>query len=56
MAKRRRVRCPQCGSLDTKRKGKTQGAPVSLGGPLQPLQRFLCKACGRSFTVGRQRA
>jgi len=27
-----------------------------LAGPLRPLQRFLCKACQRSFTVGRQRA
>jgi len=27
-----------------------------LAGPLRPLQRFVCKVCGRSFTVGRRRS
>jgi transposase-like protein len=50
------VRCPRCASLDTKRKGKTGSAPTSLDRPLKPLQRFLCKSCESSFTVGRNTA
>ena len=46
----RRVRCPRCGSLDTKRHGRTSSAPAGLGGSLGSLQRFLCRDCGRSFT------
>lgn len=50
------MRCPNCGSLDTKRKGKTSGAPTGLTGSLKPLQRFLCRSCETSFTVGRRTA
>jgi transposase-like protein len=53
---KRRVRCPRCGSLHTKRKGKTGSAPTGLDGPLEPLQRFLCESCGRSFTSTRKSA
>ncbi len=52
--KKRCVRCPRCGSLNTKRKGKTTAAPATLGGPLKPLQRFLCKQCASSFTFARK--
>jgi len=30
--------------------------PVGLGGALAPLQRFFCKTCGKSFTLGRDKA
>src|ERR687892_2196649 len=42
---KRRVRCPKCSSLDTKRNGRASAAPAGLSGPLQPLQRFLCNTC-----------
>jgi transposase-like protein len=51
---KRRVRCPRCGSLDTKRKGWTTMAPTALGGQLKPLQRFLCRTCECSFTSPRK--
>ncbi len=50
------MRCPRCGSLDTKRNGKTTAAPVSANGRLKPLQRFLCRACRASFTPDRTTA
>jgi transposase-like protein len=50
------VRCPRCGSLDTKRKGWTTTAPTALRGQLEPLQRFLCRTCRRSFTSPRKTA
>lgn len=40
--------------MNTKRKGKTAAAPATLGDPLKPLQRFLCKRCGSSFTFARK--
>ena len=43
-----------CGSLDTKRKGRTTTAPTNLAGSLKPLQRFLCKSCSTSFTLARK--
>jgi transposase-like protein len=48
------VRCPSCGLLDTKRNGRTTSTPVGVAGPLKPLQRFVCKSCGASFTAGRR--
>jgi transposase-like protein len=42
--------------LDTKRNGKTSAAPAGLGGPLQPLQRFLCNTCRATFTFERKSA
>jgi hypothetical protein len=45
-----------CGALDTKRNGKTRSAPVGLSGPLPVLQRFWCRGCSSSFTVGHRRA
>jgi len=50
------VRCPSCGSLETKRNGKTTTAPVGVSGPLRPLQRFLCTRCRTSFTTARAAA
>jgi transposase-like protein len=50
------VRCPSCGSLETKRNGKTSTAPVGVSGPLRPLQRFLCTSCSTSFTTARSAA
>lgn len=50
------MRCPRCGSLETKRKGMASTAPRGVGGPLKPLRRFLCRGCGRSFTLGRDAA
>jgi transposase-like protein len=52
----RRVRCPKCGSLDTKRHGRTSAVPIGLAGPLGSLQRFLCRGCGRTFTSSRRAA
>lgn len=45
-----------CGSLDTKRHGRTSAAPTGLRGPLGSLQRFLCRSCGRTFTPLRRAA
>ena len=43
--------------MDTKRNGKSTGRPTRLNDtPVAPLQRFLCRDCGRSFTTGRQTA
>jgi transposase-like protein len=43
--------------LDTKRNGKAAGGPTRPNSaPVAPLQRFLCRACGRSFTTGRRTA
>ena len=50
------MRCPHCGSLETKRHGKTRGAPAGLNGPSRPLQRFLCRDCRTTFTAGRANA
>ena len=50
------MRCPSCGSLETKRNGKTTTAPVGVSGPLRPLQRFLCTECKTSFTAARNAA
>lgn len=50
------MRCPNCGSLDTKRNGATRSAPRGLKGPGRPLQRFLCRGCSKSFTLGRRAA
>ena len=50
------MRCPACGSLETKRNGKTSSAPVGVSGPLRPLQRFLCTNCATSFTSARTAA
>lgn len=50
------MRCPRCGSLDTKRNGKATATPVGANGPLKPLQRFLCRTCGLSFTSARTTA
>jgi len=50
------VRCPSCGSLETKRNGKTASAPVGRSGRLKPLQRFVCSACGASFSALRRAA
>jgi transposase-like protein len=48
------VRCVYCGSLETKRKGRTSTAPTALSGRLPRLQRFVCRSCGRSFTSARK--
>jgi len=53
---KRRMRCPSCGSLETKRNGKTTTAPVGVSGQLRPLQRFLCTMCKTSFTAERNAA
>ena len=45
-----------CGSLETKRNGRTQTAPTTLAGELGTLQRFLCASCGSSFTSARRAA
>lgn len=50
------MRCPHCEGLSTKRNGKTRSAPRGLDGPARPLQRFLCKDCGKSFTWQRTSA
>lgn len=50
------MRCEKCKSLNTKRKGKTQAAPLGLDGPMKPLQRFFCKDCNTSFTLERKSA
>jgi transposase-like protein len=50
------MRCPSCGSLETKRNGKTSTAPVGVSAPLRPLQRFLCTTCSTSFTSARTAA
>jgi transposase-like protein len=50
------VRCPSCGSLETKRNGKTSSVPVGWSGRLKPLQRFICGVCGASFTGARRAA
>ncbi len=56
MAQNGVLRCPSCGSLETKRNGKTSTAPMGVNGPLRPLQRFLCANCGTSFTTPRSAA
>lgn len=48
------MRCPRCGSLATKRNGKTATTPTRFTGPARPLQRFFCSDCGASFTTGRR--
>jgi transposase-like protein len=50
------MRCPSCGSLETKRNGKTSTSPLGVSGPLMPLQRFLCTSCSTSFTTARTAA
>lgn len=50
------MRCPKCGSRDTKRNGKTATAPATLSGVLEPLQRFLCSGCQSTFTLARTTA
>lgn len=45
-----------CGSLDTKRNGKTSSAPVGLSGRAKRLQRFWCLQGGHGFTAARRRA
>jgi transposase-like protein len=52
----RRVRCPRCGSLETKRHGRTPTAPTGLAGVLGTLQRFLCRGSGQTFTSPRRAA
>ena len=50
------MRCSRCGSLETKRNGKSGSAPTGRAGPIKPLQRFLCMQCGASFTFERKTA
>lgn len=50
------MRCPHCGSLETKRNGTARAAPRGLRGAGRPLQRFFCRGCSTSFTLGRRAA
>jgi transposase-like protein/uncharacterized phage-like protein YoqJ len=45
-------KCPICGSLKSKKNGKVRGKwKTARGMETHETQRFLCKGCGKSFTV-----
>jgi transposase-like protein/DNA-directed RNA polymerase subunit RPC12/RpoP len=49
--KRRRMRCPKCGSLRTKQNGKRRISPVSFDlRTKREVQKYKCLECGKTFS------
>jgi transposase-like protein len=54
--RRRAMRCPACGSLETIKHGSRLLLQVSLGGSgKRRVQRYQCQTCERTFSIRRER-